>query len=61
MVLSMTDDLIAKGYIYKDIVNPKTNKPFNNIEIYIINDNGRILYDIYENGSLLSRDDNRID
>ena len=56
LVLNMNDDLVKNGYIKKDIVNPNTGKPFNNIEVYIINDNGRLLYDIYENGVLLDAD-----
>ncbi len=60
LVLNMNDDLIKNGYVSKDIVNPKTGKPFNNIEVHILNVDGRLLYDIYENGILLDEDDNRI-
>ena len=60
LILNLNDDLIKNGYVSKDIVNPKTGKPFNNIEVHILNVDGRLLYDIYENGILLDEDDNRI-
>lgn len=59
LILNLNDDLIKNGYVDKDITNPLTGEPFNNIEVYIINENGKIVYDIYENGNLINQDDNR--
>lgn len=61
LILSMNNDLVKNGYIDKNIVDPNTGEPFGNIEIYVIYDAGSLIYDIYENGNLISEDTNRLD
>lgn len=50
------EELIEGGYVEKNIKNPKTRKPFENVKVMITYEGGLLKYTVYENNQIINFD-----